>query len=221
MNAREEIAYHLWMAVPSSDNDEAKARAEEMLDAHRAEVLAEAKVEVVAWLVKKAAEGTPIGDLASKVDRGAVRIFLGTGHCRDAMDAHRDKAATEALHAAADEIDRQVPDDERYVVKKTVVNILRRRANTVGEEATAAAATATPDFFQAGRTYTQNAPFRAPEDRPNFQCTAVAVHPTTGDRRAFGFDQPGVGAPWSSASMRDEEWADGWVDVIETEARRG
>ncbi|WP_069630835.1 hypothetical protein [Streptomyces niveus] len=61
------------------------------LDAHRAEVLAEAKTETVAWLVKKAREGAPVGELASKLDRGAVRIFIGTGHFRDAMDAHHDK----------------------------------------------------------------------------------------------------------------------------------
>ena len=46
-------------------------------DAHRAEVLAEGellpKEDVVAWLVKKAREGTPIELLASKVARGAIR----------------------------------------------------------------------------------------------------------------------------------------------------
>lgn len=49
-------------------------------DAHaagRAEVLAEAdllpKADVVAWLIKKAREGTPVEVLASKVERGAVR----------------------------------------------------------------------------------------------------------------------------------------------------
>lgn len=41
MSAREEIAARLWMSVPSADNDEAKARTEEMLDAYRAEVLNE------------------------------------------------------------------------------------------------------------------------------------------------------------------------------------
>lgn len=83
------------------------------------------------------------------------------------------------------------------------------------EKATVTAATATPDFFHPGHTYTEDAPFRAPEDRPNFQCVAVAVHPTTGTRRALGFEQPGAGAPWRSSSMRDEEWAGGWVDVTE------
>lgn len=42
----------------------------------RAEVLREAKAEVVAWLARKAREGTPVGRLADKVERGAVRIFL-------------------------------------------------------------------------------------------------------------------------------------------------
>lgn len=46
---------------------------------YRAEVLQEAKRDVVAWLVKKAREGTPIERLADKVDRGAIRIFLETG----------------------------------------------------------------------------------------------------------------------------------------------
>jgi hypothetical protein len=70
----------------------------------RAEVLAEAKVETVAWLVKKAAEQETwdAAVLASKVDRGAVRIFLGTGHYRDAMDEHR----AEVLREAAAELDR-------------------------------------------------------------------------------------------------------------------
>lgn len=45
----------------------------------RAEALREAQGEVVAWLVKKASEGTPLADLASKADRGAIRIFLEAG----------------------------------------------------------------------------------------------------------------------------------------------
>ncbi|MCI3153190.1 hypothetical protein ELQ39_15765 [Streptomyces sp. GB4-14] len=71
------------------------------------------------------------------------------------------------------------------------------------------------DFFEPGHTYTVNEPFTAPEVRPHFQCVAVAVHPTTGNRRAFGFEQRTANAPWASASLRDEEWADGWVDVTE------
>lgn len=77
------------------------ASAQKLLDAYRGEVLTQAKVETVAWLVKKAREYRATGSsqhvfqaeaiefLASKADRGAVRAFLGTAHYRDAMDAHR------------------------------------------------------------------------------------------------------------------------------------
>lgn len=70
MNARQRLFEHLDpIPVPASIRDH-------LLDAYRTEVLREAKAEVVAWLVKKADEGTPIADLASKADRGAIRIFL-------------------------------------------------------------------------------------------------------------------------------------------------
>jgi hypothetical protein len=64
---------------------------------HRTEVLTEAKLETVAWLVKKAREQKTwdAGVLASKVDRGAVRAFIGTAHYRDAMDAHRAEVLAE------------------------------------------------------------------------------------------------------------------------------
>jgi hypothetical protein len=68
-------------------------------DAHRrTKVLAEAKTEVVAWLAKKATEQQTwdAAVLASKVDRGAVRIFLGTDHYQDAKDAHRADVLAEA-----------------------------------------------------------------------------------------------------------------------------
>lgn len=42
MNARERIAERLWWAVPSADDTQAKAVAEEMLDAHAAEARAKA-----------------------------------------------------------------------------------------------------------------------------------------------------------------------------------
>jgi hypothetical protein len=77
VSAREEIAAILWLSVPSNDNAEAKVKAEQMLDAYRDEVLADAgllpKADVVAWLTKKAREDTPVWQLASKVERGAVR----------------------------------------------------------------------------------------------------------------------------------------------------
>ncbi|MDX3831342.1 hypothetical protein [Streptomyces europaeiscabiei] len=71
----------------------------------------------------------------------------------------------------------------------------------------------TSSFFRPGRAYTRDLPFRAPEDRPNFECVGVAVHPTKGVLRAFGFEQPGNGRPWASSALSDEAWADGWVDL--------
>lgn len=51
MSARDEIASRLWWSVPSADNAEAKAVTEQMLDAYRAEVLAEAanKFDTYDW----------------------------------------------------------------------------------------------------------------------------------------------------------------------------
>src|SRR3954467_15296848 len=64
-----------------------------LVDAHRAEVrteaLAEAKAEVVEWLVKKAHESTEVARLADKVERGAIRIFF---------DAERSAAAIAPQH---------------------------------------------------------------------------------------------------------------------------
>jgi hypothetical protein len=80
-------------------------------DRVRAETLAEAKTETIAWLLKKAGEyrstrgkqhaftAEAIEVLASKLDRGAVRAFLGTQRFRDAMDAHRAKVLREAADA--------------------------------------------------------------------------------------------------------------------------
>ncbi|WP_405960751.1 hypothetical protein OG235_27690 [Streptomyces sp. NBC_00024] len=53
------------------------------------------------------------------------------------------------------------------------------RAGLVGEEATAAAATATPDFFVPGRTYTRNG--------KRFECRHIDATPHTGEREAWGW----------------------------------
>ncbi|MFL1904822.1 hypothetical protein ACJWDR_37820 [Streptomyces tauricus] len=60
-----------------TEADAREAELDRLLDAYRAEILAEAdllpKKDVVAWLTKKAREGTPVELLASKADRGAIR----------------------------------------------------------------------------------------------------------------------------------------------------
>jgi hypothetical protein len=58
----------------------------------RAEALAEAKDEVVDWLVKKAHEGTEVARLADKVERGAIRLFLDAERSAEApVSQHYDK----------------------------------------------------------------------------------------------------------------------------------
>ncbi len=175
------------------DRDSART----LLNAHRAEILAEAKTEVVAWLVKKAAEGTPVGELASKVDRGAVRIFLGTGHYRDAMDAHRTEVLTEAADyfeerrlARADTVTDF--DRGRRAAEGCVVEELRELAAADGGEATAAAATATPDekFFVPGRVYTRTLRTGIHSPTPihlRFECVSLTSDPKVGDREAWGW----------------------------------
>jgi len=96
MSARERLA-DMVRTDRGDMNVYSPSEVRDALDAHAAEVLAAAKVEVVAWLVKKAREekSWDAGVLASKVDRGAVRVFLGTGHFRDAMDEHRAEVLAE------------------------------------------------------------------------------------------------------------------------------
>lgn len=78
MNARDEAVEMIRRICPPHLSAEEYGRIlAEKFDAHRDEILAEAdllpKADVVAWLTKKAREDTPLWQLASKVDRGAVR----------------------------------------------------------------------------------------------------------------------------------------------------
>lgn len=124
----------------------ASIRIQRYRDEVRAETLAEAKAEVIAWLVKKAREGTPIEQLASKVDRGAVRIFLGTGHFQDAMDAHHDEVLRKAV-AFLEEIGTPITGD-RTEHERGVMYAARRLVEQLAagpeEKASATAPTATP-----------------------------------------------------------------------------
>lgn len=60
---------------------------------------------------------------------------------------------------------------------------LRDRAEQLGEEATAAAATATPGFYQVGHTYTE------PDGLTDwkFRVDHVTTHPDDGERTALGW----------------------------------
>lgn len=178
MNARQDIAARLWLSVPSKDNDEAKARAEEMLDAYRAEVLAKA-----------------IGRMrAIPVDCTALTgpVWYGDGW----------NSAITCLEGIAD---YQQPDDEEYPgelqrLRATVLALrvaaLRKEDLTEAQrvlndhedrrkKATAAAATGAPDdFFVPKRTYTRHCSrFGA----LRFDCRHLDNNPQTGDLEAWGW----------------------------------
>ncbi len=185
MNAREEIAYHLWTAVPSADNVEAKARAEEMLDAYRTEVLAKAVGRLRAIPVTCTALTGP--------------VWYGDGW-------------NSVIRCLEDIADYQQPDDEAYPgelqrLRATVLALrvaaLRKEDLTEAQrvlndhedwrkKATAAAATATPDFFQRGHSYTHR-------DGTDFRCVEVTAHPQTGERVAVGWHIDGWGWHYPAA----------------------
>ncbi|MFH9248185.1 hypothetical protein ACH4LK_22485 [Streptomyces lydicus] len=154
-----------------------------------------------------------------RTDRGSMTVW-SPGEVRDAIDAFRAEVLREAAEVAV-RAARACGDTEagQYAasVAASIGNELRRMADAAGKDTPAGGESTRDagDFFQPGRTYTRNLPYRAPEDRPNFRCVAVGQHPTKDAVRAFGFEQPGDGAPWGSAAMRDVEWQDGWVDVTE------
>ncbi|WP_042174629.1 hypothetical protein [Streptomyces sp. NBRC 110035] len=115
MSARDELRRYVhlladaWTPCETTD-----ARVEKLYGLVRAEVLAEAKAETVAWLVKKASERNmqDAAVLASKLDRGAVRIFIGTDYYRGAMDEHRAEVLAEAA-AVVDATLTEEPDTMR------------------------------------------------------------------------------------------------------------
>lgn len=205
MSARDEL-FHLIAGVSNDGTRPWCDETRSILDTYRAEILAEAKNETVAWLVKKAAEGCNIADLASKVDRGAVRAFLGTGHYRDAMDAHRAQVLTEAADFVGNDDTCDCGGCDSCVPNKLAAGLLAM----AGEKATAAATTATPDFYQADRTYQRR--------RWLFQCLAVAPSPFNGETRAIGFlYRPGE--PATATGLDPDDWEHGgWVEVTEGEA---
>ena len=71
----------------------------------------------------------------------------------------------------------------------------------------------TAEFFVPGTTYLRDVPFRAPEICPEFQCVAVAVHPSKGEDRAFGFWRQGAFSPWVSQALSLADWERGWLPI--------
>lgn len=118
----------------SMHEDDARQFLAEHDDYVRAEVLAEAKIEVIAWLMAKAAEDAwwDLGVLASKIDRGAVRIFLGAKSYRDVMVEHRAQGLREAAAFVDNDDDCGCGGCDSCIPRKFAAD-LRRMADEAGE----------------------------------------------------------------------------------------
>ncbi|MDX3639301.1 hypothetical protein [Streptomyces sp. MB09-02B] len=113
---------------------------------------------------------------------GGIATLADVAHAEQLVDAYR----AEVLAKAADYFEQRRPSRE-----DAVSDFDRGRRATVGwvveelrEKATAEAATATPDFFQKGRTYTSTGPFGL---RLRFECEHLTRDPKVGDREAWGW----------------------------------
>jgi hypothetical protein len=143
-----------------------------------------------------------------------------------------------AITCLEDIADYQTPDDEAYpgelqrlriLALQLRVAVLRKEdmaeaqrllvvhaehEMNAREKVTAEAATATPGFFQPGRTY-EYGPLHL-----LFRCDAVGTHPVTGEPSAVGWVRY-PGRRWSSGDYSLAEYADGWTDVTEAGDDRG
>jgi len=209
MNAREQIAYLLWQAVPSAGDAEARAAAAEMLDAYRTKVLAKAIGRLRAIPVTCTALTGP--------------VWYGDGW-------------NSAIACLEDIADYQTPDDEAYpgelqrlralalglrvaaLRKEDLAEVQRllvvhaEHEMNVREKATASAATATPDFFQPGHTYTaRSAPYL-------FHCVTHILWPD-GSIRALGRSVWTGRAElhWIATELAADDWTGGawggWTDT--------
>lgn len=74
--------------------------------------------------------------------------------------------------------------------------------------------TATPDFFQPGRTYrSAHTGYTAPELILTFQVEHVTRHPDRGHLRAIGWMRTGEPDAMWHGDFRDEDEFDGWTDT--------
>lgn len=134
------------------------------------------------------------------------------GWSREAARAVRDAYRAEVLNEAADLFERagRIVLDGGIMTAAEFTEKLRELA---GEKATPVGATATPDFFQPGRIYTDGNGYTAPEVTNVFLVEHVTRHPDRGRLRAIGWMRTGEpGAKWHG-DFRDEGEFDGWADV--------
>jgi hypothetical protein len=98
----------------------------------------------------------------------------------------------------------------------TAAEAAERLRELAGEKATADAATATPDFFEPGHSYTHR-------NGSDFRCVTVTAHPQTGERLAMGWhvDSWGLHYPTTVGINQWRHEYDGVEAPIDTEAGDG
>lgn len=140
------------------------------------------------------------------------------------LDEHRAEVRTEVWREAAAEAESAVtlyPEDRHWGqavagALEGLVDRFRRKAGEQAsrtEEATAAAATATPDFFQVGHTYTDSNGYQAPELVTCFLVEHITRHPDRGHLRAIGWLRNGAPGEGWHGGFRDEDEYAGWTDT--------
>ncbi|MFI8360772.1 hypothetical protein ACIGD1_11490 [Streptomyces sp. NPDC085612] len=88
-----------------------------------------------------------------------------------------------------------------------------RPAEGKGTGTTGGEPTPAPDFFQPGRTYTDNNGYRAPEITTHFRVEHVTRHPESGRLRAIGWSKSlAPGSRWHG-DFRDEGDFEGWTEL--------
>jgi hypothetical protein len=153
---------------------------------------------------------------------GGIATLADVAHAEQLVDAHRAEVfaeAAEAVDAIASDMRDKVGWPDRHAAPDAVAAV-RAAAREMqwlatvpsGEKATTSGATATPEFFQAERTY-QHGDWV-------FRCDVVTADPNTGKRTAIGWSWFEVGYG-QVASYTDAHWADGWTDVTGAGEPRG
>ncbi|MFE3578767.1 hypothetical protein [Streptomyces vinaceus] len=154
----------------------------------------------------------------SAADNLYAELTRGVAHAQvrqHLIDEHRAEVLGEAA-AAVDSGKAPFPDDVKSGAS-WAARMLRRMAEeegkdtgtgTIGGEPTPA-----PDFFQPGRTYTDNNGYRAPEITTNFHVEHVTRHPASGRLRAIGWSRSlAPGSRWHG-DFRDEDEFEGWTEL--------
>ncbi|MGW1497523.1 hypothetical protein ACWCQW_02845 [Streptomyces mirabilis] len=206
------------------------AHAEQLVDAHRTEVLGEGATELdriadetEARVAEHYGAASGIGPGSAEMVREAARTLRSLAEEKASAPAPTATPASpvfDPLPSYLHSIGHAGSETEQGLYaayRQAIAEVARLQAETGADQPTAGEAT--PDFFQPGHTYTDGNGFRAPELVNYFRVEHVTRHPDRGHLRAIGWLRSGApGAGWHG-DFRDDDEFDGWTDVTETGGR--